>query len=69
MNDRNMSRRRRGMRFRPSRGMGQGQQQQQPDRDAQAARAEAIGGGPPTSEKLYEQRHAHEGQVALVLAE
>ena len=68
MNDRNFSRRRRGMRFRPSRGMGQGQQQQQPDRDAQAARAEAIGGGPPTSEKLYEQRHAHEIERAENIA-
>ena len=56
------------MRFRPSRGMGQGQQQQQqPDRDAQAARAEAIG-GPPTSEKLYEQRHAHEIERAENIA-
>jgi len=59
MNDRNFSRRRRGMRFRPSRGMGHGQPQQQPDRDAQQARAEAIG-GPPTPEKVYDLRHAHE---------
>ncbi len=58
MNDRNFSRRRRGMRFRPSRGLGHGQPQQ-PDRDAQQARAEVVG-GTQAPEKVYDHRHTHE---------
>ena len=57
MSDRNFSRRRRGMRFRPSGGLGHGQPQT--DRDATQARAEAVG-GPPAAEKVYEHRHAQE---------
>ena len=45
------------MRFRPSGGLGHGQQH--PEREASQARAEAVG-GPPTPEKVYEHRHAHE---------
>jgi ribonuclease G len=67
MNDRNFSRRRRGMRFRPSRGMGHGQPQQQPDRDAQQARAEAVG-GTAAPEKVYEHRHSHEIERAENIA-
>jgi ribonuclease G len=58
MSDRNFSRRRRGgMRFRPSGGLGHGQQR--PDREASQARAEAVG-GPPTDEKVYDNRHRQE---------
>src|SRR5712671_5298303 len=57
MSERNFSRRRRGMRFRPSGGLGHGQQR--PDREATQARAEAVG-DPPTQEKVFEHRHAHE---------
>src|ERR1017187_2762639 len=57
MSDRNFSRRRRGMRFRPTGGVGKGQKNSQ--REATPARAEAVG-GPPAPEKLYEQRHAGE---------
>ena len=66
MNDRNFSRRRRGMRFRPSGGMGHGQQQR-PDREASQARAEAIG-GPPAEEKLYDHRHTQEIERAENIA-
>src|SRR5437016_3785551 len=58
MSDRNFSRRRRGgMRFRPAGGLGHGQQRT--DREASQARAEA-GGGPPTDEKVYDNRHRQE---------
>ena len=66
MNERSFSRRRRGMRFRPSRGMGQGQQQQ-PDRDAQQARAEAVGGS-QAPDKMFEHRHTHEIERAENIA-
>jgi ribonuclease G len=61
MNDRNFSRRRRGMRFRPSGGLGhgQGQQQNRPDRDATQARAEVVG-GTGAQEKVYDHRHTQE---------
>jgi ribonuclease G len=65
MSERNFSRRRRGMRFRPSGGLGHGQQRQ--DREATQARAEAVG-GPPTQEKVYEHRHAHEIERAENIA-
>jgi len=58
MSDRNFSRRRRGMRFRPTGGLGHSQPQKS-DRDALQARAEAVG-GPPSPEKVYEHRHAQE---------
>ena len=57
MSDRNFSRRRRGMRFRPTGGLGHGQQRT--DREATQARAEAVG-GPPAQDKVYDQRHTHE---------
>jgi ribonuclease G len=66
MNDRNFSRRRRGMRFRPSGGLGHGQQQRS-DREASAARAEAVG-GPPRPEKVYDLRHTHEIERAENIA-
>ena len=58
MSDRNFSRRRRGMRFRPTGGLGHSQPQKT-DRDAIQARAEAVGGS-SAPEKLYEHRHAQE---------
>src|SRR5580765_5578513 len=67
MSENKFSRRRRGMRFRPSRGLGPNPQQK-PDKDATAARAEAVGetvGGP---EKLFEKRHQHEIERAENLA-
>ena len=67
MNDRNLSRRRRGMRFRPSGGLGHSQQQQRPDREATQARAEAVG-GPPSTEKVYDLRHTHEIERAENIA-
>ncbi len=57
MSDRNFSRRRRGMRFRPSGGLGH--VQQKPDREALQARAE-LREQQPTQEKLYDRRHASE---------
>lgn len=65
MSDRNFSRRRRGMRFRPSGGLGHGQQR--PDREAVQARAEAVG-EPPSQDKVYEHRHSHEIERAENLA-
>jgi ribonuclease G len=56
MTDRNFSRRRRGMRFRPTGGLGH---VQRPDREAIQARAEAVGDH-AAQEKVYERRHAHE---------
>jgi len=58
MSDRNFSRRRRNMRFRPTGGLGHSQPPKN-DREALQARAEAVG-GPPTPEKVYEHRHAQE---------
>ena len=51
MSDRNFSRRRRGMRFRPTGGLGHGQQPT--DRDALQARAEAVGGGVARTVRLF----------------
>ena len=65
MSERNFSRHRRRMRFRPSGGLGHGQQR--PDREATQARAEAVG-GPPMREKLFEHRHAHEIERAENIA-
>src|SRR5262245_4728387 len=65
MSERNFSRRRRGMRFRPSGGLGHGQQR--PDRDATQARAEAVG-GTAAQDKIYEHRHAHEIERAENIA-
>ncbi len=65
MSERNFSRRRRGMRFRPSGGLGHGQAK--PDRDAVQARAEAVG-KPPAQDKIYEHRHAHEIERAENIA-
>jgi ribonuclease G len=69
MNDRNFSRRRRGMRFRPSGGLGhkQQQQQQRPDRDASQARAEVVG-GQSAPEKVYDRRHLNEIERAENIA-
>jgi ribonuclease G len=58
MSDRNFSRRRRGMRFRPSGGLGHAQPPR-PDRDALQARAEATG-EPSIPDKVYESRHSQE---------
>lgn len=57
MSERNFSRRRRGMRFRPSGGLGRGQQK--PDREATQARAEATG-ETIAPERVFERRHQHE---------
>jgi ribonuclease G len=65
MSERNFSRRRRGMRFRPTGGLGHGQQRQ--DREATQARADAVG-GPPAQDKIYEHRHAHEIERAENIA-
>lgn len=66
MSERNFSRRRRGMRFRPSGGLGRSQQK--PDREATQARAEVLGetsGGP---ERLFEHRHQTEIERAENIA-
>jgi len=57
MSERNFSRRRRGMRFRPSGGLGHGPQR--PDREATQARAEVVG-GQSVHEKVYDHRHTTE---------
>jgi len=57
MSERNFSRRRRGMRFKPSGGLGHGQQK--PDREASQARAEATG-ETIAPERVFERRHQHE---------
>jgi ribonuclease G len=68
MNERNFSRRRRGMRFRPSGGLGHGQQQSKQGRDeANQARAEAVG-GPPAQDKVYDHRHSYEIERAENIA-
>src|SRR5208282_4495617 len=62
MSDRNFSRRRRGMRFRPSGGLAN-----KPDRSAQEARAEATGNKEP--EAVFERpRHEQEIDRAQNLA-
>ena len=57
MSNKNFSRRRRGMHFRPKGGLGQSPQKS--DRDAIQARADAVSeqGG---AERLFEKRHTHE---------
>ena len=57
MSERNFSRRRRGMRFRPAGGLGHSQPKT--DRDALQARAEVVG-GPPAQDKVYDRRHSQE---------
>jgi ribonuclease G len=66
MSDRNFSRRRRGMRFRPSGGLGH-TQPQRPDREALQARAEATG-QTSSPDKVYESRHSREIERAENLA-
>ena len=65
MSDRNFSRRRRGMRFRPKGGLGQ--TPQKPDREAIQARAEVVSeqGG---AERVFEKRHAQEIERAENIA-
>jgi ribonuclease G len=65
MSDRNFSRRRRGMRFRPSGGIGHGQQR--PDREALQARAEVVT-DQSAQDKVYDHRHATEIERAENLA-
>jgi len=65
MSERNFSRRRRGMRFRPSGGLGH--TQQRPDREATQARAEVVG-GQSTNEKVYDHRHTTEIERAENIA-
>jgi ribonuclease G len=65
MSERNFSRRRRGMRFRPSGGLGH--MQQRPDQEATKARAEAVG-GQAIQDKVYERRHAQEIERAENIA-
>src|SRR5664280_779388 len=57
MSDRNFSRRRRGMRFRPTGGLGHASQK--PDREASEARAEATG-QPGVQDRVYDRRHTQE---------
>ena len=66
MSDRNFSRRRRGMRFRPSGGLGH-TQQQRPDREALQARAEVVT-DQSSQDKVYDHRHANEIKRAENLA-
>src|SRR5262245_13083339 len=65
MSDRNFSRRRRGMRFRPSGGIGHSQQR--PDREALQARAEVVT-DQSAQDKVYDHRHANEIERAENLA-
>ncbi len=65
MSERNFSRRRRGMRFRPSGGLGH--TQQRPDREATQARAEVVG-GQSANEKVYDHRHTTEIERAENIA-
>ena len=66
MSERNFSRRgRRGMRFRPSKGLGHAQQR--PDREATQARAEVVG-GQAANEKVYDHRHISEIERAENIA-
>ncbi len=57
MSDRSFSRRRRGMRFRPSGGLGHGQPNS--NHEAVQARAEAVN-GQPAPERVYDPRHQQE---------
>src|SRR5882672_5191834 len=59
MSDNKFGRRRRGMRFRPARGLGQNQPNK-PDKDATQARAEAVGEVVGGVEHVYEKRHQTE---------
>ena len=65
MSDKNFSRRRRGMRFRPKGGLGQNPQK--PDREAVQARADVVSeqGG---AERVFEKRHTHEIERAENIA-
>ena len=65
MSNKNFSRRRRGMRFRPKGGLGQTSQTH--DREAVQARADVMSeqGG---AERVFEKRHAHEIERAENLA-
>src|SRR5438445_8125981 len=65
MSERNFSRRRRGMRFRPSGGLGHTQPRS--DRDATQARAEVVG-GQSVNEKVYDLRHTNEIERAENIA-
>src|SRR5207302_5836367 len=65
MSERNFSRRKRGMRFRPSGGLGHVQPRS--DRDANQARAEVVG-GQSTNEKVYDHRHSTEIERAENIA-
>lgn len=67
MSERSFSRRRRGMRFRPSGGLGHVGRPQGPDRDAVQARAEAVD-DTTTQERVYEHRHAQEIERAENIA-
>jgi ribonuclease G len=65
MSDKNFSRRRRGMRFRPKGGLGPNPQK--PDREAVQARADVVSeqGG---AERVFEKRHTHEIECAENIA-
>ena len=65
MSNKNFSRRRRGMHFRPKGGLGQSPQKS--DREASQARADVVSeqGG---ADRLFEKRHAHEIERAENLA-
>src|SRR5258708_29683885 len=65
MSDKNFSRRRRGMRFRPSGGLGNAQPKT--DREANQARAEVVG-GTGAQEKIYDHRHTNEIERAENIA-
>ncbi len=65
MSNKNFSRRRRGMRFRPSGGLNQASQH--PDREASQARAEVVG-DQPAVEKVYDRRHTTEIERAENIA-
>ena len=65
MSNKNFSRRRRGMHFRPKGGFGQGPQKS--DREASQARADVVSeqGG---ADRLFEKRHTHEIERAENIA-
>jgi ribonuclease G len=65
MSDKNFSRRRRGMRFRPSGGLGHAQPKT--DREANQARAEVVG-GTGAQERIYDHRHISEIERAENIA-
>lgn len=66
MSENKFSRRRRGMRFRPSRGLGQ--QPQKPDKEASQARAEVVGETVGGVDRVFEVRHQHEVERAENIA-